>query len=94
MKKQAKQHLVTYSFFLMSFEVGLRFLSDYIDGDRYFRLSSETKQKRPHINLERARNQLKLAREVEANFNELTKIVNKILHDLGYRIVLEEGSNI
>ena len=85
---------LVYSFFLMSFEVGLRFLSDYIDGDRYFRLSSETKQKRPHINLERARNQLKLAREVEANFNELTKIVNKILHDLGYRIVLEEGSNI
>ena len=85
---------LVYSFFLMSFEVGLRFLSDYIDGDRYFKLSTEAKQKRPHINLERARNQLKLASEVEANFNELTKIVNKILHDLGYRIVLEEGSNI
>ena len=85
---------LVYSFFLMCFEVGLRFLSDYIDGDRYFKLSTETKQKRPHINLERAKNQLKLAYEVELNYVELTKIVNNILHEQGYRITLEEGNNI
>lgn len=85
---------LVYSFFLMCFEVGLRFLSDYIDGDKYFRLTPENKQKRPHINLERAKNQLKLAHEVELNYVELTQIVNKILHELGYRITLEEGNKL
>ena len=85
------KHLV-YSYFLMCFEVGLRFLTDYIDGDRYFRLNSETKQKRPNINLERAKNQLKLALEVEQHFDELTDIVNQVLNELGYRIVLEKGN--
>lgn len=85
------KHLV-YSFFLMCFEVGLRFLTDYIDGDRYFKLTSEQKQKRPNINLERAKNQLKLTYEVEKNFSELTKIVNEVLNELGYRIVLETGN--
>ena len=85
------KHLV-YSFFLMCFEVGMRFLTDYIDGDRYFRLNSEHKQKRPNINLERAKNQLKLASEVEKHFDELTDIVNDVLNELGYRIVLEKGN--
>lgn len=85
------KHLV-YSYFLMCFEVGLRFLTDYIDGDRYFRLNSEIKHKRPNINLERAQNQLKLASEVELHFDELTDIVNQVLNELGYRIVLEKGN--
>ena len=84
------KHLV-YSFFLMCFEVGMRFLTDYIDGDRYFRLNTEQKQKRPNINLERARNQLKLASEVEKRFDELTYVVNDVLSELGYRIILEKG---
>ena len=85
------KHLV-YAYFLMCFEVGMRFLTDYIDGDRYFKLNSEQKQKRPNINLERAKNQLKLASEVEKHFDELTDIVNEVLSELGYRIVLEKGN--
>lgn len=80
---------LVYSFFLMCFEVGMRFLTDYIDGDRYFKLNHEQKQKRPKINLERARNQLKLAYEVENNYQQLTTIVNEVLSQLGYRIVLD-----
>lgn len=80
---------LVYSFFLMCFEVGMRFLTDYIDGDRYFKLTHEQKQKRPNINLERAKNQLKLAYEVEKNYQELTTIVNEVLNQLGYRIVLD-----
>ena len=80
---------LVYSFFLMCFEVGMRFLTDYIDGDKYFQLSSEQKNSRPNINLERAKNQLKLAEEVEKNTQKLTIIVNEILKELGYRIVLE-----
>ena len=85
------KHLV-YSYFLMCFEVGLRFLTDYIDGDRYFRLNGEQKQKRPNINLERAKNQLKLASEVEKHYGKLTDIVNQVLSELGYRLVLEKGN--
>jgi hypothetical protein len=80
---------LVYSFFLMCFEVGMRFLTDYIDGDRYFKLNHDQKQKRPKINLERARNQLKLAYEVENNYQQLTTIVNEVLSQLGYRIVLD-----
>ena len=75
----------------MCFEVGLRFLTDYIDGDKYFKLNQIQKQKRPKINLERARNQLKLSFEVEKNYDELTGIVNVVLEELGYKIVLERG---
>ena len=75
--------------FASRFEVGMRFLTDYIDGDRYFKLTHEQKQKRPKINLERARNQLKLAYEVENNYQQLTTIVNEVLSQLGYRIVLD-----
>ena len=39
---------------MMCFVVGLRFLTDYLDGDRYFAVSS------PGHNLERARNQFRL----------------------------------
>lgn len=80
---------LVYGYFLMCFEVGMRFLTDYVDGDKYFQLNSEQKSKRPNINLERAKNQLKLASEVLNNEDKLTQIINDILKELGYRIVLE-----
>ena len=73
----------------MCFEVGLRFLTDYIDGDNYFVLNSTQKQTRPNINLERARNQLKLSEEVLINKKKLTDILNEVLRELKYHIVLE-----
>lgn len=39
---------------MMTFLVGLRFLTDHLDGDRYFSVNH------PHHNLERARNQFRL----------------------------------
>lgn len=44
---------------LLTYEVGLRFLTDYILGDPYFG------EKRPNQNLERARNQFRLVRAIE-----------------------------
>lgn len=81
------KHLVD-GFFMMTFEVGMRFLTDYIDGDRYFVLSEEIKAKRPLLNLERAQNQFKLALEIEQNHDKLTTIVNKILKEQNYNITL------
>jgi len=49
----------------IGFIIGVRFLTDYLEGDRYFAVS------RDEQNLERARNQLTLHRDVTARENEL-----------------------
>ncbi len=84
-KEEEIKHLID-GYFLMTFEVGMRFLTDYIDGDRYFTLSEKNKKTRPHINLERARNQFKLVLEIEKQYNKLNDIVKEILKDLEYEI--------
>lgn len=55
----------------MTIECGLRFLTDYIDGDNYFKINHQ------HHNLDRARCQLKLAKEMIAHLPELNAIVEE-----------------
>lgn len=47
---------------LMTLECGMRFLTDYLEGDHYFKIS------RPEHNLDRTRTQLKLVWEMEEYF--------------------------
>lgn len=47
---------------LMTFECGMRFLTDYLEGDHYFKIS------RPEHNLDRTRTQMKLVWEMEKYF--------------------------
>lgn len=56
---------------LMTFEVGIRFLADYINGDVYFRTAY------PAHNLDRARNQFKLVRDMEAQRDAMDRIIEK-----------------
>jgi Ser/Thr protein kinase RdoA (MazF antagonist) len=56
---------------MMTLECGMRFLTDYLQGDTYFRTS------RPSHNLDRARNQFKLVKDMEAALPEMQKIVKK-----------------
>jgi len=63
--------LIPYSAFLLAVECGMRFLEDYLRGDIYFRTKYETH------NLVRCRTQFKLGREVEQNFDKLSKIVQE-----------------
>lgn len=58
---------------LMTFEVGLRFLTDYLQGDVYFRT------KRPGHNLDRARNQFALVASMEAQRPQMEAIVRNHL---------------
>ncbi len=67
-----KQHLV-FSAKLITFELALRFLTDYLQGDPYFRISHEKE------NLERARNQLRLVQILEENETEMEQIVVRYL---------------
>ena len=56
---------------MMTLECGMRFLADYIDGDKYFALHYEGQ------NLDRARTQLKLVTDMEKKLPEMNKIVEK-----------------
>ena len=57
---------------IMTLEVGLRFLKDYIDGDLYFKTSY------PEHNLVRARTQLKLVADMEKKMEDMNRIVAKV----------------
>ena len=54
---------------LMTLECGLRFLTDYIDGDHYFRIAY------PEHNLDRARTQLKLVADMQNKWEVMNRIV-------------------
>ena len=58
---------------ILTYETGIRFLSDYLDGDVYFRVAH------PNHNLDRARNQFKLVRDMEEKMDEMKAIVEKYI---------------
>ncbi len=53
---------------LMTLECGIRFLTDYLDGDHYFHIA------RPEHNLDRCRTQFKLVADMEGCFEEMERI--------------------
>ena len=63
---------LAFSAKLMPFIIGLRFLTDYIDGDNYFKTAY------PDHNLIRARTQFRLVESAEEQFNRMEDIVRKI----------------
>ena len=56
---------------LMTLECGIRFLTDYLDGDHYFAIH------RPEHNLDRCRTQFKLVSDMEKVWEEMLAIVHK-----------------
>lgn len=54
---------------LMTLECGVRFLSDYLAGDTYFRIS------RPEQNLDRCRTQFKLVADMEKKWPQMQAII-------------------
>ncbi len=63
---------LAYSAKLMTLECGMRFLTDYLNGNIYFK-TDYGKQ-----NLVRARNQFKLVLDIESKLDEMNKIVMSI----------------
>jgi thiamine kinase-like enzyme len=57
---------------LITFTIGLRFLTDYIDGDNYFKIHHE------HHNLQRAKAQFRLVESMEEQYNEMKKIIKQL----------------
>lgn len=56
---------------MMTLECGIRFLTDYLEGDTYFKVS------RPGHNLDRTRTQFKLVADMERHWDEMKAIVAK-----------------
>lgn len=58
---------------VMTFECGMRFLTDYLEGDVYFKIHRE------NHNLDRCRTQFKLVADMEKKWDEMTSIVEKYI---------------
>ena len=56
---------------LMTYECGLRFLADFLEGDVYFKVHRE------NHNLDRARTQFKLVADMEKKWAQMASIVEK-----------------
>ncbi len=56
---------------LMTLENGIRFLTDYLEGDVYFKIH------RQEHNLDRARTQIKMVKDMEAKWRQMRKIVEE-----------------
>ena len=56
---------------VITIELASRFLADYLNGDKYFRIH------RPGQNLNRARCQIKLAQEMIKKYDDMREIVNR-----------------
>ena len=56
---------------LLTFETGMRFLADHLNGDKYFRIH------RPGQNLDRARAQFALLEEMEKHQEEMREMLLK-----------------
>ena len=58
---------------MMTLECGMRFLTDYIEGDTYFKIHRE------NHNLDRARNQFALVADMEKKLDKMNEIINDII---------------
>ena len=54
---------------LITFEIGLRFLTDYLNGDKYFKTA------RPNHNLDRCRNQFKLVQSMTDQMDRMKSLL-------------------
>ncbi len=61
---------------ILTLELAMRFLTDYLDGDLYFKVS------KPDHNLTRARAQMKLVMDMEAKWAQMHEIVARVAEEV------------
>lgn len=69
---QCEKDNLAFSALLMTFECGMRFLTDYLNGDIYFKTAY------PEHNLVRARNQFALVADMEKHMAEMENIITSL----------------
>lgn len=68
---KAEKKLIAFSGKLITFEIGIRFLTDFLSGDTYFRIH------RPAHNLDRCRTQFKLVESIERQEAAMQRYVDR-----------------
>ena len=68
----AEKQQLAFSGKLITFEIGIRFLADYLAGDTYFKIHRE------HHNLDRCRTQFKLVESIEQQEERMNELVRSI----------------
>jgi Ser/Thr protein kinase RdoA (MazF antagonist) len=69
---EAEKEFLAFSGKLITFEVGIRFLADYLNGDTYFKIHREGH------NLDRCRTQFKLVESIELQEEKMNRLVESI----------------
>ncbi len=69
---QREKELLAFSAKLITFEIGIRFLTDYLAGDTYFKVHREGH------NLDRCRAQFKLVESIEQQEEQMTRLVESL----------------
>jgi len=72
MLNEAEIEHLAFSGKLISLEIGMRFLTDHLQGDVYFKI------KRPNHNLDRARTQVALVQSISAQMNSMQQAVRQL----------------
>lgn len=70
---ETEKKLLPFSAKLLTYECGIRFLTDYLNGDTYFKIHRE------HHNLDRARNQFKLVADISQKEDKLSEMIEKLV---------------
>ena len=76
--------LMPYAARLMTFECGIRFLTDYLEGDTYFKIHREGQ------NLDRCRTQFKLVADME----EKRFLMDQIVQDAASKLYIKQVSSL
>src|SRR5438309_5270821 len=69
---KAEKSYIAFSGKLITFEIGIRFLTDFLSGDTYFRIH------RPAHNLDRCRTQFNLMQSIERQEETMQKYVDRL----------------
>ena len=69
---RTEKSYIAFSGKLITFEIGIRFLTDYLSGDTYFRIH------RPGHNLDRCRTQFKLVESIECQEDAMQRYVDRL----------------
>jgi Ser/Thr protein kinase RdoA (MazF antagonist) len=69
---ETEKEYLAFAPVLITYTIAVRFLTDYIDGDNYFKIHHE------HHNIQRTRAQLQLVKSMEEQYAEMQKIVRRL----------------
>lgn len=75
----AERQQLAFAGKLITFEIGLRFLADFLSGDTYFKI------RRPDHNLDRCRAQFKLVESIEQQEEQMNRLIESIDGEEGSR---------